>query len=90
LKSDWDSLAWRLTVNGTPIFPWNNVSCQVGSMVDPRPVQIILRPGDTIALQVRNSSGADITNVGGWLYGWMWPVAVAGDVLNAHGQASVA
>jgi hypothetical protein len=27
-------------------------------MVDPRPVQIILRPGDTIALQVRNSSGA--------------------------------
>jgi hypothetical protein len=88
--TDWDSLAWRLTVNGTPIFPWNNVSCQVGSMVDPRPVQIILRPGDTIALQVRNSSGADITNVGGWLYGWMWPVAVAGDVLNAHGQASVA
>lgn len=88
--TDWDSLAWRLTINGTPIFPWNNVSCQVGSMVDPRPVQIILRPGDTIALQVRNSSVSDITNVGGWLYGWMWPVPVAGDFLNAHGQASVA
>lgn len=88
--TDWDSLCWRILVNGNPQFPFNNMCCQFGSLSSPRKLQILLRPGDTVSLEVKNSSASDITGVQGWLCGWMWPVAVAGDVLNAHGQASVA
>lgn len=88
--TDWDKLTWRLTLNGTPLAPWNSIACQMSSFQQPRKVQIILPPGSTCALEVANASVAAIDNVGGLLLGWSWPVEVAGNVLNAHGQASVA
>jgi hypothetical protein len=89
--TDWDSLCWRLTRNDLPLFPWNNVCCQMGTLNSPRKVQIILYPGDTIRLQVKNSTiGPDIDNVGGWMYGWYWPMPSQSAIENAHGQAQVA
>ncbi len=90
VAADWDSLSWRLVKSGVPVVPWNNITCQMGMLHSPRQVQILIMPGDTVSLQVASSSGAQIDDVQGWLYGWKWPVAVAGDVMNAHGQASVA
>lgn len=88
--TDYDSLCWRLVRNDVPLFPWNDICCQMGSLDRPRPVQIIIQPGETISLQAKNTSGAGIDNVLGWLYGWMWPTPQAGGGGNAHSQASVA
>ena len=89
--TDWDNLTWRLVLNGTPVFPWNSISCQMSSFQAPRKVQIILPPGSTFALEVSNSSlVTPVDGVGGLILGWSWPVEVAGNVMDAHGQASVA
>jgi ABC-type amino acid transport system permease subunit len=62
-----------------------------GTIILPRKVQIILPPGSTFSLEVSNSSlVTPVDGVGGLILGWSWPVEVAGNVLNAHGQASVA
>lgn len=87
---DWDNLSWRLMVNGVPVAPYNNITCQISSFPSPRQVQILVMPGATVSLQIRNASASDITLCGGSLVGWHWPVAVAGDIMNAHGQATVA
>lgn len=88
---DWGNLCWRIAIDGQPMpKPWNNICCQISSFTLPRTTQILVMPGQTVTFQASNSSLADIVNVSGFLIGWHWPVPVQGDVMNAHGQASVA
>ena len=68
-------LAWRITVNGTPFPPWNDIRIQLWEMAPPTKLcsAIHLLGGETIALQARSLS-ANSHSVLGRLCGWHYQV----------------
>jgi len=89
--ADWEFITWRVTVGGVPVDPWTGFSCQIGSMMTPRKMQIILPPESVVALEARSTAAhGDVLKGVGMLSGWFWPMPSDGDIDNAHGNATVA
>jgi hypothetical protein len=71
----WSDLAWRITVNGTPKVPWNDIRIQIWELVPATklPSGIGLREGDQVCLQAASLSAA-VYEVSGRLCGWNYDV----------------
>ena len=68
-------LAWRITVNGQPLPPWDDIRIQLWRMVPPTEVEggISLLGADEICIEARSLSATDHT-VSAQLLGWEFEV----------------
>jgi len=71
----WGDLIWRITLDGIPLPPWDDVRIQLWEIVPPTPLFTPIQPlsGQTVALQAATIVGGPY-NVSGRLTGWYYPV----------------
>lgn len=78
----------RVTVNGDPIEPLQDVTCLIGTPDNPHFFSIIVQGGGQIAIEGYADGGASIdANV--WLLGWEWPVPSAGSQDHADAMSTI-
>jgi len=66
-------VTWRLIRNGTPFADYGNLTGQVGSISNPKPVTERINGGDVIEIKVVAAVGGPY-EVYSMLEGWYWPI----------------
>jgi hypothetical protein len=68
---------WRILVNGAAVRPYDLVTRQLGTVLNPRSCMIPVQAGEVAQLQVANA-GAGAYEATGYLKGWVWPAKLTG------------